>query len=67
MFGAFETNFFGKSRVMRDTSWASIDEAIAYFVANGAFAERDPDGFEAADLFNGRSALTGLTWRVEAV
>lgn len=63
MFGAFETNFFGKSRVMRDTSWASIDEAIAYFVANGAFAERDPDGFEAADVMT----KGGIVMQIEAI
>ena len=50
MFGAFEQNWVSKSRVMKRLSWETIDDAIAYFQANGAHVERDLDGFEAADV-----------------
>ncbi len=50
MFVAFEQNWVFKGRAMKDLSWETLDEAIAYFEANGAHVERDLDGFEAADV-----------------
>lgn len=35
--------------------------------AQEAFVMGEGEARRKADLFNGRSALTGLTWRVEAV
>lgn len=63
MFAAYETTIFSKSRVMKDTAWDSLEDAIAYFQDKGAYVSRDEDGFEAADVMT----KGGLVFQIEAI
>lgn len=48
-----------RSRVMADMTFASLTEAVDYFTEAGGFAEVDPDGYDAADVFTkGGQVLT---------
>lgn len=66
MYGIFELcgATLTKNRVFADKSFASFDEAKLFFASANTVFEVDPDGHDAADVFDG---LTGNVYSVEPV
>lgn len=52
MYGAFEqASPRSPKRRSGELTFATLAEAVAHFEGHGAFAEIDPDGNDAADVF----------------
>lgn len=61
MYGVFEMTQpnVRKARIMADVTFASLSDAVKYFTEAGGYAEVDPDGHDAADVFTkGGQVLT---------